>query len=366
MATAFFWDERCFWHSGGNYSFMAPVGGLVQPASSGGLPENPETKRRLKNLMEVTGLWAELSPRGAAPATEEDLRRVHPAAFLSEFRSIAVAGGGETGLRAPYGPDGYEIARVSAGLAKAALFSVLDGTASNAYALSRPPGHHCLPEWQNGFCLLANIAIAIEAALAEGKAGRIAVLDWDVHHGNGTEAIFYDRAEVLTVSLHQERNYPLDTGDFAARGAGRGQGANLNVPLPPGTGHKGYIAALERVALPAIRAFGPDAIVVACGFDAGAFDPLGRMLATQETFREMTRLTLALADEVCGGRVAMAHEGGYSEMHVPFLGHAVLEEMSGSAIRAVDPFAETLAKRQPGKGFDGYLDGLLAGMQSAL
>ncbi|NND19974.1 MAG: class II histone deacetylase, partial [Silicimonas sp.] len=183
---------------------------------------------------------------------------------------------------------------------------------------------------------------------------------------NGTEAIFYDRADVLTISLHQERNYPLDTGDFAERGNGMGEGANLNVPLPPGTGHRGYMMAIERLALPAIRAFGPDAIVVACGFDAGAFDPLGRMLATQETFREMTRAVMALADDICGGRVVMAHEGGYSEMHVPFLGHAVLEEMSGSRAAAADPFAETLAKRQPGAGFDAYVDRLIAGMAEAL
>lgn len=366
MATGFFWDERCFWHSGGNYSFMAPVGGLVQPSSTGGLPENPETKRRLKNLMEVTGLWSELATSGAEPASEEDLRRVHPEPFLSEFRAISKAGGGETGLRAPYGLGGYEIAKVSAGLAKGALFSVLEGRCANAYALSRPPGHHCLPEWQNGFCLLANIAIAIEAALADGKAERVAVLDWDVHHGNGTEAIFYGRSDVLTISLHQERNYPLDTGDFADRGSGRGAGKNLNVPLPPGTGHRGYLVALERLALPAIRAFRPDAIIVACGFDAGAFDPLGRMLATQETFREMTRAVMALAEDVCGGRVVMVHEGGYSEMHVPFLGHAVLEEMSGSAIRAIDPFADALSKRQPGPAFDAWLEGLLGGMADAM
>lgn len=366
MATGFFWDERCFWHSGGNYSFMAPVGGLVQPSAAGGLPENPETKRRLKNLLDVTGLWAELETCGAAPASEEDLRRVHPAAFLEEFRAVAAAGGGETGLRAPYGPDGYEIAALSAGLAKGALFSVLEGAMANAYALSRPPGHHCLPDWQNGFCLLANIAIAIEAALAEDKAGRIAVLDWDVHHGNGTEAIFYDRADVLTVSLHQERNYPMDTGDFADRGDGDGAGANVNVPLPPGTGHAGYLAAMEQIALPAIRRFQPDAIVVACGFDAGAFDPLGRMLATQETFREMTRAVMELAAHICDGRLVMVHEGGYSEFHVPFLGHAVMEELSGSAIRAVDPFADTLAKRQPAAGFDRYVEGLLREMAEAI
>jgi acetoin utilization deacetylase AcuC-like enzyme len=106
----------------------------------------------------------------------------------------------------------------------------------NAYALSRPPGHHCLPDFPNGFCLLNNIAIAVEAAMAEGLSQRVAVIDWDVHHGNGTEAIFYDRDDVLTISIHQERNYPQDSGDFEDRGSDAGEGYNLNIPLPPGAG----------------------------------------------------------------------------------------------------------------------------------
>ena len=364
MTTGFFTDERCFWHGGGNYSFMLPAGGLVQPG--GGLPENPETKRRMRNLIEVTGLMAELDVRSAPPVTRDDLLRVHPASFLNEFQATAEAGGGELGMRAPFGPDGYDIACLSAGLAKQALFAVLEGDLDNAYALSRPPGHHCTAEWQNGFCLLANIAIAVEAALASGKAERIAVLDWDVHHGNGTEAIFYDRSDVLSISVHQERNYPMDTGAFEDRGNGPGAGFNLNVPLPPGTGHRGYLAAMERVVLPELRRFNPDAIVVACGFDAAAFDPLGRMLASVATFREMTRQVMALATEVCDGRLILVHEGGYSEAYVPFCGHAVVAELAGSQIDAPDAFAETLEKRQPGEGFNRYLDGLLAEMAEAL
>ena len=111
-------------------------------------------------------------------------------------------------------------------------------------------------------------------------AGRIAVVDWDVHHGNGTEAIYYDRADVLTISLHQDRNHPTDTGAVADRGSGAGAGFNMNIPLAPGTGHRGYLAAMDRLVLPAVEAFAPDAIIVACGFDAAAIDPLGRMLAT--------------------------------------------------------------------------------------
>ena len=364
MTTGFYYDERCFWHSGGNYSFMMPVGGLVQPG--GGLPENPETKRRFKNLMEVTGLLDTLDVKSAEPVAYGDLLRVHASDFLNEFKALSDAGGGEIGLRAPFGHGGYETACLSAGLAKAALFDVLDGNCRNAYALARPPGHHCLPEWQNGFCLLANIALAVEAAFAGKKAERLCVLDWDVHHGNGTEAIFHERSDVMTISVHQENNYPLDTGEFSDRGAGAGLGANLNIPLPPGTGHKGYLAAMERLVIPQIRNFAPDAIIVACGFDAAAFDPLGRMLATADTFREMTHMVKSLADDICGGRLTLVHEGGYTEAYVPFCGHAVMEELSDSAITAPDPFADTLNKRQPSDEFDRWLLGRIDEMATAL
>ena len=365
MSTGFFWDERSFWHSGGNYAGMLPVGGLVQPMD-GGLPESPETKRRIKNLIAVTGLDQDLVMQGADMATTDDLLRVHPAHYLDEFKSLSDAGGGELGRRTPFGPGGYELAALSAGLAKSALTGVLNGALDNAYALSRPPGHHCLPDFPNGFCLLNNIGIAIEAAKAAGLAQRFAVLDWDVHHGNGTEAVFYDRNDVLTVSIHQDRNYPMDTGAFCDRGHGEGTGYNLNIPLPPGTGHRGYLAAMERLALPAIRAFSPDVLIIACGYDAAANDPLGRMLATADTFAMMTAQVMQLSRDICGGKLVMVHEGGYSETYVPFCGHAVLQTLSGSSVTAPDPFADVFPLRQPDAGFDRYLDGVIAQMAAAL
>jgi len=364
MTTAFYADERCFWHGGGNYAFTLPVGGLVQPLAAG-LPENPEAKRRLRNLIEVTGLLDDLSPRRAAPCTDEDLARVHPESYLSQFRALSAAGGGELGTRTPFGPGGYDIAALSAGLATQALRDVLSGAAHNAYALSRPPGHHCLPDFPNGFCLLANIAIAIRAAQAEGRARRIAVVDWDVHHGNGTEAIFYEDPEVLTISLHQDRNYPMNTGFAQDRGRRAGFGTNLNIPLPPGTGHAGYLAAFDQLVLPMLQAFAPDAIVVACGYDAAAVDPLGRMMATADTFRQMTRRIRQAAEALCGGRLVLVHEGGYSEVYVPFCGHGVLEELSGSAVTAPDPLADTLRQRQPDARFDAWLGTILAEQAAA-
>lgn len=355
MATGFFWDEQCFWHAGGNYAFMLPIGGLVQPLAAGGLPENPETKRRLKNLMDVTGLSRDLDVRAADAARKEDLLRVHPASYLDEFKRLSDAGGGELGRRTPFATGGYEIAAKSAGLAKAAVDAVVTGAVENAYALSRPPGHHCLPDFPNGFCLMANIAIAIEAAKANHGLGRVAVVDWDVHHGNGTEAIYYDRNDVLTISMHQEGNYPLDTGAISARGRGAGEGYNMNVPLPAGAGHTAYLAVMDEIVVPALEAFKPDLIIVACGFDAAAVDPLARMLATADTFRQMTDRIKTAAQNLCGGKLVLVHEGGYSEFYVPFCGHATLEALSGSTITAPDPMAEALHVRQPSPRFDAFL-----------
>ena len=313
--------------------------------------------------MRVTGLMGDVAEATAPPLRREDLLRVHPAVYLDRFESLSRAGGGEIGLRAPFGPGGYEIAALSAGLVSHALQTVLRGEATNAYALSRPPGHHCLPDRPNGFCLLANIPLAIERARAAGLLRRVAVLDWDVHHGNGTEAIFLEDPDVLAISIHQDRNYPLDTGAFAVRGAGD---ANLNVPLPPGSGHATYLEAMERIVVPALRRFEPEAIVVACGLDAALPDPLGHMLATAETFDAMTAMVMEAAAELCGGRLAMAHEGGYSEVYVPFCAHAVIARMAGSDRTAPDPFADTFRRRQPGPAFERFASGVIAEMAEAL
>jgi len=221
MATGFFTDERCFWHGGGNYVLTAPVGGLVQPG--GGLPENPETKRRLRNLIEVTGLARELGIQTASEATREDLLRVHPAAYLDAFKAASDAGGGELGLRTPFGPGGYEIAALSAGLTKAAVFDVLAGQLLNAYALSRPPGHHALPDWPNGFCLLNNIAIAIRAAQAAGLARRVAVVVLDRPRGSDDLA-------------SSGMELPARLG--CRLGAGRGEGAWVQYQHPPAARHR--------------------------------------------------------------------------------------------------------------------------------
>lgn len=345
--TAFFFDELSLWHSAGPHALTLPVGGWVQPPAGAGHAESPETKRRLKNLMDISGLTRQLDVRSATPASEEDLLRVHTARYLKQFKALSDAGGGVLGPHAPIGAGSYEIAKLSAGLAMAAVESVLLGKASNAYSLSRPPGHHCLADQAMGFCFLANIPVAIEAAKARHGLGRVVVLDWDVHHGNGTQSIYEQRSDVLTVSLHQQGCFPAGYSGETDRGQGDGLGANLNIPLLPGSGDDAYLYAMDTLVIPAIERSRPELIIVACGYDANAVDPLARMLLHSESFRAMTQRMRDLADRLCGGRLVLVHEGGYSEAYVPFCGLATLEALSGVRTEVSDPMLEFIQAQQP-------------------
>ena len=346
--TAFFHDERCLWHStAGLFSLFLPVGGWVQPPAGAGLAESPETKRRIVSLLQVSKLAHEIAMVSAPSASEEDLKRIHPESYLNEFQKLSDKDGGELGMVAPFGPGSYDIAKISAGLTIAAMDQVINGTYGNAYVMSRPPGHHCLPDQPMGFCLLANIAIGIEAAFAKHNLNRVVVLDWDVHHGNGTQACFYERDDVLTISLHQEGCFPPGYSGAEERGAGTGEGFNINVPLLPGGGHDAYLYAMDKIVKPAIEDFAPDLIVVACGFDANAVDPLARMLAHSGTFAALTEEVKSLADKHCDGKLVMVHEGGYAESCVPFCAHAVLEVLTGIKSDVVDPTLEMFEAWQP-------------------
>ncbi|WP_095156794.1 class II histone deacetylase [Pseudomonas sp. Irchel 3E13] len=345
--TAFFFDELSLWHSAGLHALTLPVGGWVQPPAAAGHAESPETKRRLKSLLDVSGLTRQLQVRSAASATDEDLLRVHTAEYLQRFKALSDAGGGELGPHAPIGPGSYEISQLSAGLAMAAVDAVLAGEVDNAYSLSRPPGHHCLADSAMGFCFLANIAIAVEAAKAKRGLGKVAVIDWDVHHGNGTQSIFEERGDVLTISLHQDGCFPAGYSGEEDRGRGAGLGANINIPLPPGSGHDAYLHAMQRIVIPALERFEPELIIVACGYDANAVDPLARMLLHSDSFRQMTRLVREAAERLCQGRLVLVHEGGYSEAYVPFCGLAAIEELAGIRTKVNDPMLEFVQLQQP-------------------
>jgi len=324
------------WHDTGSGASELPAGGWLEP---GVHSENPATKRRLKNLLDATGLTDGLHPLAPRAATQEELLRVHTGAYVDRIRELSMGRGGDAGSEAPFGNGSFEIAQLAAGGTITAIDAVLDGTVANAYALVRPPGHHALPDLGMGFCIFANVAVGIRHAQASRGIGRVAVVDWDVHHGNGTQAVFWDDPSVLTISVHQAGLYPSRSGLLEETGGVAAVGTALNVPLPAGSGTGAYLAAIDRVVVPALEAFAPELIVIACGFDAGALDPLGRMLLPAAAFGEMTARLLAAADRLCGGRLVASHEGGYSAGHVPFCGLAVIEALSGLSAGIEDPFA---------------------------
>ncbi len=340
MATGFVWHELFMWHDTQNYAGVFPPGLTLQPGQH---HENPDSKRRFKNLMDVAGLTAQLVSIAPREASRAELERVHNPAYLDQLAALSAERGGDAGVLTPFGHGGYDIAKLSAGGALALVEAVVTGQVQNGYALVRPPGHHCLPNQGMGFCLLANAAIAAHHAMAVHGLQRIAIVDWDVHHGNGTEAIFYDSASVLTISVHQDRCFPPDTGHLKDIGAGAGAGYNLNIPLPPGCGDGAYEAVFDRIIIPALDAYRPELIIVPSGFDAGAHDPLGRMMLHSESYRSLTAKLMAAAERHCDGRLAILHEGGYSPQTVPYFGLAVVEQLSGIRTGIDDPFLGLMA-----------------------
>jgi acetoin utilization deacetylase AcuC-like enzyme len=195
-----------------------------------------------------------------------------------------------------------------------------------------------------GFCFLNNVAIAARYGQRRYQLRKIAILDWDVHHGNGTQSAFYSDPSVLFISLHQENWYPAGWGAIDQIGEGEGEGYTINIPLPPGTGNAGYLAAVDRIVLPAIRHFEPELILISAGQDANAVDPLARMLVSADGFREMATRIAELADEVCGGRLVAVHEGGYSEGYAPICTWAVVEGLSGIRTGFEDPYRDWLGE----------------------
>jgi acetoin utilization deacetylase AcuC-like enzyme len=329
-STGFVWHERYAWHNTGRQAgpFQSDAAGWLEPDVRHS--ENADTKRRFRNLLEVTGLLDQLTRIPARPATVEELLRFHTQAHIDRIRAVSDGGGGDGGGGdTPMGKGSYEVALLSAGGVIEAVDAVLDGTVDNAYALVRPPGHHALADAAMGFCLFGNVALAALHARAVRGLERIAIVDWDVHHGNGTQSAFYADPSVLTISLHQDDNFPPDSGHLEENGEGDGEGYNINVPLPPGCGNGAYEAAFERIVVPALEAFGPDLVIVASGLDASSMDPLGRMMVSPGGFARLTDLLLDATARLCAGRLVIAHEGGYSAELVPMCGLAIVERLSG-------------------------------------
>ncbi|MCL2559469.1 MAG: class II histone deacetylase [Turicibacter sp.] len=347
--TAFVYDESYFWHNAGDGALFEPAGGYIQ---ENGSVESPESKRRVKNLLDRSGLSDQLFHLPPVPATDEQLQYFHTERHVEAVKEMSKTGGLDCGDSAIVGKGSYEIAKLAAGGAIEAVRAVCEGKAfKNAYVLTRPPGHHAETDQGMGFCIFNNVVIAAKYAQAELGINRIAIIDWDAHHGNGTEDAFYEDDRVLFISLHQDNLEPIGRGKIADRGAGKGEGFTLNIPLYAASGDAVYAYAFEQLVVPAIESFQPELILVSAGQDASIFDPLARMMLSTSGYRYMAKTVKELADKYADGRLVCLHEGGYCEAYVPFCTHAIIEALAGVTTDVDDPFIYAMA----GTGYDKML-----------
>lgn len=285
-----------------------------------GFPGFPDQPRRLTGVLDQlqrSGRAAE--PVEEHPGSREAVTRVHPAGYVERFRRAVERGDGLfDSADNPIAAATWGAAWGAAEAALAAADWVAEGAGRQAFAAVRPPGHHAEPARAMGFCFFNNVAVAADHLLARHGADRVAIFDFDVHHGNGTQHRFEERSDVFFVSTHQYPFYP-GTGSASEKGRGAGEGFTLNLPLPAGTGDDLYGEVIRERVLPALRGYRPEVLLLSAGFDAWRRDPLGGMAVTEAGFRSWGSWLRELADEVCDGRVVAVLEGGYDLVALPRL-----------------------------------------------
>lgn len=287
------------------------------------LPGHPESHRRIVAINQVLqrdGILERFLSVEATPIALERLTLVHTSAHVRRVEFYANRGGGYIDSDTYTQPCSYQAALDAAGGVVNLVEAVLSGRVRNGFALIRPPGHHAGPQQAEGFCLFNNIAIAARVAQREWQLDRILIVDFDVHHGNGTQEVFYDDPGVLYFSTHQSPLYP-GTGHWREIGVGAGQGFTVNVPFPPGVGDEGYRRAFDEVLLPIAERYRPQLILVSAGYDGHWADPLAGMRLSIAGYATIVRRLLDLAALWCQGRIVMVLEGGY---HLEALAHGVL------------------------------------------
>ena len=310
-------------------------------------PERPERIVAVTRCLRDIGLDARGIQLPSRPATEGELGRVHAAGYIDELSSALPGNSGWLDPDTYFSPGTWDAALAAAGGAVDVTRAVMSGRVKRGLAAVRPPGHHAEADTAMGFCLFNNIAVAARIARDDGAA-RVAIVDWDVHHGNGTQHMFYSDPSVLFMSVHQYPFYP-GTGAPDEIGSGDGRGATINVALPAGCGDADYDAAFDEVLMPALRRFAPDLVLVSAGFDGHAADPVASMRLSTEGYGRLTQRVCIAADAVADGRVVAVLEGGYDLDGLAGGVAAMVEAMESAApvegVGAVSPAARAAIER---------------------
>lgn len=291
-----------------------------------GHPERSDRIRAILDAIEGSDLVRDLQRVVPEPVDMDLLAAVHTRDYIEQVRGLAAVGGGIVDVDTVVSAPSFEVALLAAGGAVAATTAVLREQGQSAFAVIRPPGHHALPNRGMGFCLFNNVAIAALAARRQFGLSRTCIIDWDVHHGNGTQEIFYRDRSVLFISMHQEYWYP-GTGAIEETGAGEGLGFTINIPLPAGTGDEGYRHVFEEVVIPIVEVSAPNLILISAGYDAHFGDPLGGMLLSAQGYRMLTEMILR--GRGYPGKAVALLEGGYDLTHLGNSVLATLEAFTG-------------------------------------
>lgn len=341
--TGLVFDERYLKHDTGTETIVRMRDGsfAIAPESH---PSSVSITQRTKQFLDSAGITAQMQPIPARAATEDELAVYHTPEYIEGVRAHVHGGPmkgmwGEIEIDTPLSPGSFEAAIYAAGGAMNGARAVMDSEVRNAYALLRPPGHHAMSNRAMGFCIFNNAVIVAHYARKTYCLDRVMIVDWDVHHGNGTQDAFYADPGVLFISLHQHNWYPKLAGELEQVGTGAGAGHTVNIPLPAGTGDRGYCAAFEQLVIPIGLRYRPQLIIISAGQDANWLDPLAQMMVTMSGFRKISELMLALAQEVCEGRLLMLQEGGYSVAYVPYCTAAAVEPLLGLDLGIVDLYA---------------------------
>jgi acetoin utilization deacetylase AcuC-like enzyme len=286
-----------------------------------GHPESPERLERVMETLEHEGMLGRLIALEPTLATDVEIELVHSSTHRLRVQQIAARGGGHLDPDTYINEHSYEAALLAAGGVNTAVRSVLAGDVDNAFCLVRPPGHHATLDRGMGFCLFNNVAIAARVAQQENGLERVMIIDFDVHHGNGTQDIFYQDASVLYFSTHQYGYFYPGTGHWRETGRQAGDGTTVNVPLPAGVGDNGYAAVFRSLLWPIAQRFRPQLILVSAGYDAHWSDPLAAMLLSLTGYANLVRELCDLAQSLCDGRIVFSLEGGY---HLDVLAYSTL------------------------------------------
>lgn len=298
-----------------------------------GHPERPERLVRIRERLQKFPLAGFLDWTVPRAASREELEAVHSPGYLDRVEQVCGGLAGEEKALLDSGDTWasagtLEAAKCSAGAGLMGVDQVLQGTHRSAFCCARPPGHHARVEAPMGFCLFNNIALAARYAQRKHGVERIVIVDWDVHHGNGTQEIFYEDNSVLFFSIHQVGHWPF-SGERQERGSGKGEEYTINVPLAAGSEMGAYRQAFDRLLLPAVEAFRPQLVLISAGFDAHRLDPLGGIDLKTEDFKELTRRVMDLADRYAQGRIVSFLEGGYHLEALSASVEAHLMELAG-------------------------------------